>query len=259
MKWFRFYHEAYRNPKVQDMRPELFKFWVNFLCLASESEVRGTVPSEGHVRRALGLGKGTVERYCRELVNLDLLIRRNTGALTPHDWDKLQPEGDDAARRKRRQRQTTCDDRPEEMSRDMSRDKNVTSCDSRAGAFLEREREREEENTPLSPPDGGKRRRRESAPFVLPEAIPADVWDAFVAMRQKIRKAPTDEAKRLVLKELARLKAEDARNEPVAVLQQSIRNSWQDVYPLKDGFGRNGHVDRRPDRPIPIHRKGDPL
>ena len=83
MKWFRFYHEAYRNPKVQDMRPELFKFWVNFLCIASESEPRGVVASEGHLRRALGLSKGTVVRYCRELEGLVLLHRSDAGALPP--------------------------------------------------------------------------------------------------------------------------------------------------------------------------------
>jgi hypothetical protein len=31
MKWFRFYNEVYRNDKVQSLRPELFRFWVN-LC-----------------------------------------------------------------------------------------------------------------------------------------------------------------------------------------------------------------------------------
>ena len=33
MNWFRFYHGALHDPKVQSLRPELFKFWVNLLCL----------------------------------------------------------------------------------------------------------------------------------------------------------------------------------------------------------------------------------
>ena len=38
MKWFRFYHEVYRDPKAYELRPELFRFWINFQCVASESE-----------------------------------------------------------------------------------------------------------------------------------------------------------------------------------------------------------------------------
>jgi hypothetical protein len=105
VKWFRFYHDAYRNPKVQDLRPELFKFWVNVLCVASESTPRGTIASEAHLRLALGLTKPTTKRWVSELEALALLHRSEHGALRPHDWDKLQPEGDDAGKRKKRQRQ----------------------------------------------------------------------------------------------------------------------------------------------------------
>ena len=126
MKWFRFYHASYRNPKVQEMRPELFRFWVNMLCVASESEERGTIPSEAHLGRALGLSKALVKRYCSDLEALVLLHRSDTGALTPHDWHALQPDSDDAAKRKRDERARAYEKQQSEMSRDMSRDKNVT-------------------------------------------------------------------------------------------------------------------------------------
>lgn len=149
MKWFRFYHEAYRNPKVQDMRPELFKFWVNVLCVASESETRGTIPSEAHLRLALGLTKPTTRRFTSELEALSLLHRSEQGALLLHDWHQLQPESDDSAKRQRDKRSRDyVKDRPQ-LSRDTSRDVPVTSCDSRAPAapaFLEGEREGEGES-----------------------------------------------------------------------------------------------------------------
>jgi len=34
MNWFRYHTDALDNPKVQELPPELFKFWVNLLCLA---------------------------------------------------------------------------------------------------------------------------------------------------------------------------------------------------------------------------------
>jgi len=34
MQWFRMYGEALNDPKVQKLPPEIFKIWVNLLCLA---------------------------------------------------------------------------------------------------------------------------------------------------------------------------------------------------------------------------------
>lgn len=151
MKWFRFYHEAYRNPKVQDMRPELFKFWVNFLCVASESDTRGVVASESHLRLRIGLSKPLTKRFCDELEALALLHRDDAGALHPHDWDTLQPDSDDAAKRKAAERARTYANQQNGMSRDMSRDKNVTVT-SRVREEGEGDRELEREgNSPLPP------------------------------------------------------------------------------------------------------------
>jgi len=33
--WFRFYNDALDNPKVQLLPSDLFKTWVNLLCIAS--------------------------------------------------------------------------------------------------------------------------------------------------------------------------------------------------------------------------------
>ena len=101
MEWFRFYHEALTNEKVQDMRPELFKFWVNFLCAASESPTRGVIESHDRLARKLNLHKGTVVRYCSECEGRGLLHRREDGALIPNNWKKRQPESDDQAKRKK--------------------------------------------------------------------------------------------------------------------------------------------------------------
>jgi hypothetical protein len=35
-RWFRFYDDALNDPKVQKLSGDLFKAWVNILCLASK-------------------------------------------------------------------------------------------------------------------------------------------------------------------------------------------------------------------------------
>lgn len=64
------------------------------------------------------------------------------------------------------------------------------------------------------------------------EFPPAEAWAEFIAMRKRIKKPMTAYAEKLMLKRLAAfvVNGEDAE----AVLNQSIRLGWQDVYAVKD-------------------------
>jgi hypothetical protein len=53
MKWFRLYSSVLHDPKVQRLTPALFKHWVNLLCLASEQDDRGMLPSLDDIAFAL--------------------------------------------------------------------------------------------------------------------------------------------------------------------------------------------------------------
>lgn len=90
--------------------------------------------------------------------------------------------------------------------------------------------------TPTPLPREEKRREDKTngaSAFVLPDWLSKDDWKAFEDSRRKLRKPMTDHARTLVLKELARLR--DAGHDPSAVIAQSIRKGYQDVFPLKDG------------------------
>lgn len=65
--------------------------------------------------------------------------------------------------------------------------------------------------------------------FVVPDNIRPETWAAFEDHRKKLRKPMTDHARGLILKELEKLD-----QDPNALLDQSIRKGWQDVFPLKD-------------------------
>ena len=80
-----------------------------------------------------------------------------------------------------------------------------------------------------------------------PNWIPVGTWLAFVDMRRKIRKPMTEHAADLIMRRLAELKAEGY--DPEEVLNQSIRNSWQDVFEIrrKSGDGSKTAAEKNHD------------
>jgi hypothetical protein len=72
-------------------------------------------------------------------------------------------------------------------------------------------------------------------PFTVPNWMPLDSWNAFLEMRRKKGKNPTDFAKKLLVRELERLG--DAGQDPGAVLDQSTRNAWTDLYEARNSQG----------------------
>jgi len=64
-----------------------------------------------------------------------------------------------------------------------------------------------------------------------PDWVNREAWEGFVAMRRSQRHPLTPRAAKLVLTELTKLRADG--NDPNAVLDQSTRNGWRDVFPLR--------------------------
>jgi len=84
--------------------------------------------------------------------------------------------------------------------------------------------------------------------FSLPDWIPLENWNHFSEMRKRLRKPMTDRAMALIVTELYKLKSRG--NDPGAVLDQSVRNSWQDVYELKgEQHGTNRQVTQQQQQP----------
>ncbi|EBQ8762706.1 replication protein [Salmonella enterica] len=94
-----------------------------------------------------------------------------------------------------------------------------------------------ESKTPPKAPRGGRTRKSDLSPsdrpaFVLPDWIPADRWQDFVEMRAERKKPMTVRAMQLMTKKLERLR--NAGEDVNEVLEQSVRNSWTDCYPVSD-------------------------
>ncbi len=74
-----------------------------------------------------------------------------------------------------------------------------------------------------------------SAP-ALPDWIDPAAWTGFAEMRKRIRAPLTERAVELTIKELAKFRADgvDAND----ILDQSTRNGWRGVFPIKGDFQR---------------------
>lgn len=66
--------------------------------------------------------------------------------------------------------------------------------------------------------------------FVLPADIPAEPWAAFERMRAKIKKPMTDDARKLAVSRLRKLRDDDGWP-PGDVLNHCTMNSYQGIYP----------------------------
>lgn len=78
--------------------------------------------------------------------------------------------------------------------------------------------------------------------FCLPEWIDASDWKDFEEMRKKQRKPLTDRARGAIVKKLEAFAK--LGHDPKTVIENSIRNSWQDVFePKKETNGKPTRSD----------------
>lgn len=77
----------------------------------------------------------------------------------------------------------------------------------------------------------GKRQRAQAPTIDLPDWIPEDAWNGFIAMRKAIKKPITAEGLPLAVKKLESLRA--TGNDPRAVLEQSTMNNYQGLFEVK--------------------------
>lgn len=82
-------------------------------------------------------------------------------------------------------------------------------------------------------------------PFCTGSPALDDALRGFEEMRKKLRKPLTDRAKKLTLGKLEKL-APGNEEMQIAILDQSVENSWQGVYPLKTEGWKGSRGDEMP-------------
>lgn len=94
--WFRFYNEVIDDPKVQLLSANLFRIWVNLLCLCSANN--GFLPSLKTIGYKLRLSPARVTRIIDELCEYGLFDKLEKGTV-PHNWDNRQFKSDTSRER----------------------------------------------------------------------------------------------------------------------------------------------------------------
>lgn len=100
--WFRFYSDALNDPKIQRLPGDVFKFWVNLLCIACAGS--GRLPSLADIAFALRLPEAKAAQTVEILKNAGLLDEDSAG-LFPHNWAGRQFQSDHSKERVKRHRE----------------------------------------------------------------------------------------------------------------------------------------------------------
>jgi hypothetical protein len=90
---------------------------------------------------------------------------------------------------------------------------------------------------------GGKRAKVRSL-VELPDWVPADAWEGWLAERASRGKAASENAQRLNLAKLRELR--ELGHDPRAVLEQSTAAGWMGLFPLRGEFARPASVGPGP-------------
>lgn len=101
-QWFRFYGSTLNNRKAQSLPGDLFKAWVNILCLACSCDGKPMLMDD--IIFALRMTPAKCQAVVDELIERNLLDDTETG-LRPHDWDERQYKSDVSNDRVERHRQ----------------------------------------------------------------------------------------------------------------------------------------------------------
>jgi hypothetical protein len=112
MKWFRLYSEVRTDPKVQKLHPQLFKFWINLLCLACDLDSDGVLPPIEDLAFMMGVRQDVLVRFTSTLASRQLLERLTSGKLVIHGWATRQKASDRGSDRVKRYREKTSRNKP---------------------------------------------------------------------------------------------------------------------------------------------------
>lgn len=111
-RWFRFYDDALDHPKVQRLPADLFRFWVNLLCLASRSD--GRIPGIEDVAFSLRVSEKVAGQNVDALIVAGLIDLDTDGVPIPHNWEARQFKSDVSTERVKqfRKRSATVSETP---------------------------------------------------------------------------------------------------------------------------------------------------
>ena len=240
-QWFRMYAEFSSDPKVQSMSEAMQRRLVMLFCLHASGDFEKLTREE--IAFALRNDDVTLHEtlqlfhqkgFCDENGNLK-------------NWNKRQYKSDSSVDRVKKYR-----DNKKKYEEKTDGNKNVTTMKRYSNADVtppdtEADTDTEIEDSLRS--SSKKNQQKKSSDSDIgkihhpPPDIPPDLWKDFLAVRQKLKAVNSERAIGLLHAELEKLKAQG--QSPSAVIEQSIRNSWKDIYPIRNQGGTHAASSNR--------------
>ena len=101
-QWFRMYSEVLDDPKVQRLPANLFKMWINLMCLAARGD--GILPCVEDIAFSIRMPVEHTLASINQLIVAGLLDD-NESVLSPHNWNVRQFQSDVSNERVKRYRE----------------------------------------------------------------------------------------------------------------------------------------------------------
>lgn len=101
-RWFRFYSDAMRKPKVAKLSDKDFRLWVELLAVAAEND--GAIPCLEDLKHLLRRRLDHLSTGVERLISAQL-IDCLEGSYVPHGWSKYQYKSDTSNERVKKHRE----------------------------------------------------------------------------------------------------------------------------------------------------------
>jgi predicted phage replisome organizer len=262
IKWIKIATNVFSDEKIMliEQMPEadtMIVIWFKLLCMAGKENNLGVFIMGGRIpytdemlstifRRPLAtvrLALSTFEAFGMVEIIAD---QYGNDVYTIPNWEKHQnADGMDKIREQTRQRVAKhrekqrlaigCNDDP---AGNVTVTLPVTQCNAT-------EKEKEEDKEEEKKKKKKKTKKPLSAPYVADDALNTAIND-FIDFRNKIKKPMTEKAIQLMISKLYKLSTNV--EEQIEIINQSILNGWQTIYPLKQNtIKQHGRQEVVPD------------
>jgi len=252
IKWIKIATNLFADEKILliEQMPDadtIIVIWFKLLCMAGRENNCGVFVMGGKIpytdemlaaifRRPLPTIRLALKTF--EDFGMIEIIDTPTGqeVFTIPNWEKHQNvDGLDTIREQTRQRVAKHREK-QRLALACNVTSNVTVTESNATEEEEEEDKEEEKEK--------DKKKKSSAPYVADDDLNKAII-AFIEHRKKIKKPMTEKAIELLISELNKLSSD--RLTQIAIINQSIFNGWQGVFPLKDNAKQAGRQETVPD------------
>jgi len=228
-RWIRLYTELLNDPKVQRLPAEIFRVYINLLCVAGQDDNGGAIPEDiGTLAFVLRLPDSDCKAAIDTLIDHGLVDKNNEG-IAIHGWEKRQYESDTDPTRYERVKRFREKKETDEAAQDDEKVKRVSHAFRNGNETrIDTDTDTETEYINISSPNG-------DVAADAPIADPSPYIEAAKRRKSTCRstKQPTSQSTSLTVLE------------PERELYQKTIKSFEAVFGQFSNYGREGSAIKK--------------